>query len=477
MIFTSIEFVFLFLPIVFGIYYFLPRQVKNYYLLVVSLFFYAWGDAGSIGILVFSILLNWLLALRMQEFEVGSGMRKIVLFVDIFINVGLLFFYKYLGFFKELLNGLAPGLHLEAGGAGHALPIGISFFTFKGISYAIDVYRGSVAAQGNVGYFGLYLAFFPQMVAGPIARYSTMAEKLADHPVNLDSFSKGMLRFIIGFNKKVLLADVLVKVADNAFGASANTVCMAWLGAICYTLQIYFDFSGYSDMAIGLAAMFGFDTLENFNYPYISRTITEFWRRWHISLGSWFRDYVYFPLGGSRVKQKSRMIFNLFVVWLLTGIWHGANWTFIIWGLMYGVIISIEKMAGIPKRIDGAKAGVRLLYRAFTLLMIVVGWVLFRSDSLGDAVRYLGTMFGLSGSGFVDGTFVFNLLDSRVYCLFGILFSMPVCGWVSGKVHEKSEVVGKALACSFDIIQVILFVVSISCLVVSAHNPFVYINF
>ena len=377
----------------------------------------------------------------------------------------------------EVLKPLLPVQSNTNQNASIAIPIGISFFTFKSISYAVDVYRGTAAAQRNPLYYGMYISFFPQILSGPIGRYPLMEQKLLDRNVTFTAFSQGLMRFVLGFNKKILLADILSNLVKITFTTRANSVGMAWLGAICYTLQIYYDFSGYSDMAIGLAAMLGFDTEENFDYPYSSLTITEFWRRWHISLGSWFRDYVYFPLGGSKVKSKARLLFNLFAVWLLTGIWHGANWTFIIWGLMYGVIISIEKLLSIPQKLKAAKPAIRVIYRVVTLLTVVIGWVLFRSDTLAFAFHYMKTMFGLAGQPLMDGSFQFYLSDYHLYILLGILFSVPVLKWLGERIPWKKGVVFNTACCIYYIVEIALFVVSISCLVVSSHNPFVYFNF
>ena len=479
MIFSSFEFIIFFFPVFFLIYYLLPKKIKNYYILAASFFFCAWGGGlTSVTVLIISIIFNYVLGLRIAEFDKKSISRRIVLGIDIIFNISLLFVFKYFNFTIDLLKPLFFEMDKPAWINDIALPLGISFFTFKGISYAIDVYRGNeICAETNIGSFGMYMAFFPQLVAGPIVRFPTMKKNLSERTVTPSGFSRGLMRFIIGFNKKILLADIFVATSDLAFASAPESVCFAWLGAFCYTLQIYYDFSGYSDMAIGLAAMLGFYTPENFDYPYISQTVTEFWRRWHISLGSWFRDYVYFPLGGSRVKRKSRMIFNLFVVWILTGIWHGANWTFIVWGLVYGILISFEKVLKIPSRIKQKKALPKVLYRVFTMLMVVLGWVLFRSSTMGEALQYLKTMFGFAGKQFVDGMFEFYLVNNRVFIAIGILFSMPVWPWMKEKIIAKAPTAQKSLTIAFDFAQVLLFVCSISSLVINTHNPFVYINF
>ena len=479
MLFSSLEFIILFFPLFFCIYYFLPKGIKDYYTLAASLLFCAWGGGTtSVIVVIVSIFINFTMGLRIAEFKEKSTVRKIILGIDIAINVALLFVYKYLNFVTDLFIPLFPTLDKPAWINNIVLPIGISFFTFKGISYAIDVYRGNeICAEKNVIQFGNYMAFFPQLVAGPIVRFPTMKRNLSERTVTTYDFSKGLMRFIVGFNKKILLADVFVATSDLAFASAPESVCFAWLGAICYTLQIYYDFSGYSDMAIGLATMLGFYTPENFDYPYISQTVTEFWRRWHISLGSWFRDYVYFPLGGSRVKRKSRMILNLFVVWILTGIWHGANWTFIVWGLFFGILISIEKVLKIPSWIKQRKLLPRTLYRIFTILMVIWGWVLFRSNTIEEALLYLKTMFGFAGKQFVDGMFEFYLINDRVFIAIGILLSMPIWRWMEKRIVAKAYSAQKLLTIAFDFAQVLLFVCSVSSLVINTHNPFVYINF
>ena len=412
MLFTSLEFLFAFFPLTLGVYFILPKKARNYWLLVISLLFYAWGEPTFLFVMLGSIVFNYLMALRIAELPKDSALRKLMMFIDVVGNLGIMFIYKYLNFVTASLHDFFPSTVNMFEQTHFILPIGISFFTFQAMSYVIDVYRG-VPVQKNLFYLALYISFFPQLIAGPIVRYTTIAEQIEERTVTVDGFSKGIMRFLYGFNKKVLLANILAQVADAAFGAEELSVAFAWLGAICYTLQIFFDFSGYSEMAIGLGLMFGFNFLENFNYPYISKTITEFWRRWHISLGSWFRDYVYFPLGGSRVNSKLRLVFNLFVVWLATGIWHGASWNFILWGVLYGVIITVEKLCSIPKLSDKRKA-FSIPYQIFTMIMVIFGWVLFRAENLGLAANYLRTMLGLAGKPLFDTTAGFYLREYLV---------------------------------------------------------------
>ena len=397
LLFTSLEFLLTFLPGTLAVYFLLPKKARNYWLLLVSLFFYTWGAPKFAVFLVGSIVFNYGMALLIDKIPAGR-LRKALLAAAVLGNLSILFVFKYMNFVTSVLRGWFPALDGVIPQTDFRLPIGISFFTFQALSYVVDVYRGTVAVQKNPAYVGLYISFFPQLIAGPIVRYTTIAEDIENRTITFDGFSRGVMRFLYGFNRKMLLANVLAKAADAAFAASDLSVAMAWLGSICYTLQIYFDFSGYSEMAIGMGRMFGFRFLENFNYPYISKTVTEFWRRWHISLGSWFRDYVYFPLGGSRVKTKGRLVFNLAVVWLATGIWHGANWTFLLWGCLYGLIIIAEKLLNLPKRLPAHRVAAAA-YQILTMLAVVVGWVLFRADNLYCFVEYVSNMFLLNGNG------------------------------------------------------------------------------
>ena len=347
MLFPSEVFLFVFLPVVLGVYYLLLRKtkhLKNIFLLAASLFFYAWGEPQNVWLMVGVILFNWFFGILVDKVRDHKVPVRILMTVMVLTNVGILGWYKYSEFVMLQVNRF---LHTEFTVPDVTLPIGISFFTFQAMSYVIDVYRGHGKVQKNPLQVGLYISLFPQLIAGPIVRYETIADQIENRVENLADFNAGVTRFCIGLGKKVLIANNMALIADNAFGLIINnefqaSVGMAWLGAIAYTLQIFFDFSGYSDMAIGLGQMFGFHFEENFKYPYISATVSEFWRRWHISLQTWFRDYVYFPLGGSRVS-KPRLVLNLFVVWALTGIWHGANWTFLAWGLLYFVLLTWQE--------------------------------------------------------------------------------------------------------------------------------------
>lgn len=468
MLFSSLEFLFLFFPLVIGINFFLPTSFRNYWLLLVSLFFYAWGEPIFVLIMVGSILFNYFVALRIDE---EQKHKKLFLVIAIIGNLGLLFIFKYLNFATSLLNSVFESIEVSK----IALPIGISFFTFQSLSYVIDVYRGE-PVQKNLAHLGLYVSLFPQLIAGPIVRYTTIAEEIKARTITSKEFCEGMLRFIRGFNKKVLLANMLSQVADIAFASENLSVSMAWIGAICYALQIFFDFSGYSEMAIGIGLMLGFHFLENFNYPYISKTITEFWRRWHISLGSWFRDYLYFPLGGSRVKSKLRLIFNLSVVWLATGIWHGASWNFILWGVLYGVILIFEKTLSIPKFVE-KKQSLRIPYQIFSMVMVLLGWVLFRATDLSHAGYYIKSMIGASNGALIDDITIRYFFDFLVLIIAGVICSTPFFVFIKEKLQTKFKN-GEIIFNSIDYaVQFFLFIVSVSFLIMNAHNPFIYFNF
>ena len=481
MLFTSSEFLFIFLPLVLAGYYALPFRwnLKNYWLLAASLGFYAWGEPKFVFAMLASIAFNYVAALVIERVSLrrprgdrptvdSRGDRpagaKWTLAVVVAGNLALIGVWKYCNFVTATLRDWFPSWEGAIPQTSFLLPIGISFFTFQALSYVVDVSRGE-RAQRNPLILALYIALFPQLIAGPIVRYTTVRDQLASRRTTWEQFSGGVFRFVVGFNKKVLLANMMAEVADVVFAGAPGSVASAWLGAVCYTLQIYFDFSGYSDMAIGLGRMFGFEFLENFNYPYVSKTVTEFWRRWHMSLGSWFRDYVYFPLGGSRVG-RGRLVFNLAVVWFLTGLWHGANWTFILWGSLYGVLIAGEKLTGWVQKVEGSVAR-RLFYQPFTMVMVVLGWVLFRSDSIRAAGDYLAAMFG--GGPLLDGTAVFWSRE---------MFVPLVCALVGSAPILKARLLARPwLAAVGYAVQFGLFVVSISCLVMNAHNPFIYFNF
>ena len=381
MLFSSIVFLFTFLPAVLVLYYLLPERFHNPVLLLASLIFYAWGEPVYIFLMLLSILFNYFSGLDIARNLTDRRLAKRSLIFNIVVNIAILGFFKYEGFVLDSLNAVLP-VHITYHPL--ALPIGISFYTFQILSYIIDVYRGNVKVQKNILNFALYVTMFPQLIAGPIVQYADVEEQLVNRESSWDKFGEGCMYFIRGLAKKVLLANTsgMIFTEVTGLGKGNVSVLSAWLGAFAYMFQIYFDFSGYSDMAVGLGKMFGFEFCMNFNYPYIAKSITEFWRRWHISLSSWFRDYVYIPLGGNRVS-KSRHIFNLMVVWFLTGLWHGAAWNFVAWGLYYGIILIIEKYILSPV-LDKLPSVVRHIY---SIVLVVIGWVLFFSPSLGGAAR------------------------------------------------------------------------------------------
>lgn len=464
MVFSSPAFLFMFLPIAIAIYYnpfCKSRTFKNRFLLFISLVFYACGEPIYIILLLLSILIGWMAA-RAIGSSTNKRFRKHILLADVSFHVLLLFVFKYLTFTMQQLGLL---LHTSFINLQIALPLGISFFTFQILSYVFDVYYKRIPAQKNLFDIALYVALFPQLVAGPIVRYSSVMDEIRTRRESWDLFSDGMLRFIYGLAKKVLIANYMAQVADNIFDyGTPESMATAWLGAIAYTLQIYFDFSGYSDMAIGLGLMFGFHFPENFNYPYISKSATEFWRRWHITLGSWFRDYVYIPLGGNRVSPP-RHILNLFIVWALTGAWHGANWTFLCWGLFYFILLVIEKETGFTKEI-GPFAHI------YALAAIILGWTLFRSPDISSAASYISVMLNPVSGKLTDSFFWDYLNGSWTVLIPAILLSLPLYPWLREKLHDHPSMV-----ITESIFSVVLFLL---CLVVttgSSYNPFIYFNF
>ena len=469
MLFPSEVFLFVFLPLVLVIYYGLLRKtknLKNIFLLITSLFFYAWGEPSYVYLMIATILFNYIYGVLVDRFRNQGNRAKLILTLMVATNVGILGWFKYSGFVVSQINRF---LHTTFTEPHVALPIGISFFTFQAMSYVIDVYRGNGKVQKNPLQVGLYVSLFPQLIAGPIVRYETVADQIENRVENFADFSAGVTRFIIGLGKKVLIANNMAVVADAAYGLLINGEMqaswgMAWLGAISYTLQIFFDFSGYSDMAIGLGQMFGFHFEENFNYPYISKTVSEFWRRWHMSLQTWFRDYVYFPLGGSRVS-KPRLIFNLFVVWALTGIWHGANWTFILWGLMYFVLLTFEKLSGLSKK--NYWWG-----HIYTMIFVILGWVIFRANNTSEAFTYIKAMFGIGAKGFMDKSVWAYIRQNWIYYVFALISCAPIMPKLDAKLKEyKVWNIGYALGI------VAILIVSVSFIINNAYNPFIYFNF
>ena len=467
MVFSSATFLFLFLPAVLILYYnpiFKSLTFRNAVLIFSSIFFYAWGEPVFVALMLLSIMFNWFFGLGVAKYrETAVAKAKLCVALSVIINLGMMFVFKYLTFTLENINML---FGTDVNTLNIALPIGISFFTFQAMSYVIDVYRGDGMVQKNPFNVALYISFFPQLIAGPIVRYQTIAEQINFRKESFDDFSNGVYRFMLGFVKKVLIANNVAAVADEIFGMDGISVSTAWIGAIAYTLQIFFDFSGYSEMAIGLGKMFGFHFLENFNYPYISKSVSEFWRRWHISLGTWFRDYVYFPLGGSRVKKKSRLVFNLLVVWFLTGVWHGANWTFVVWGLMYFVILTLEKLLNFPQKL-------KFFSHIYTMLFVIIGWVIFRAESLTQAVDYLKTMFFVSGAPLFDNKAIFFLDNYKFYLIAGILASFPIMQ----KIKEKIKINPTVYGCVSTVCLFVMFAISLTFTIKGSYNPFIYFNF
>ncbi len=475
MLFSSNVFLYLFLPVCIILYYITQKKYRNVILLIASIIFYAWGEPVYILLLILSIFINWLFALFVDKYKQTSKKKAIgYMVIAIILNILIIGYFKYSGFIIENIENLF-GISID--NEPLPLPIGISFFTFQGVSYLIDVYRGHGDVQKNPVNVALYISLFPQLIAGPIVRYETIAEQLKERYESVELFASGVKRFVQGLAKKVLLSNIFAVLADIAFdGDVERTVLLAWMGAVAYAMQIYYDFSGYSDMAIGLGRMFGFKFLENFDYPYISKSITEFWRRWHISLSTWFRDYVYIPLGGNR-KGKARQIFNLFVVWLLTGIWHGANWTFIAWGLYFFVFLIVEKLF-LLKILNKLP----VINWVYSIVIVLGGWVLFRSASMGDAFSYLQDMFMLGGKQLIDDVTIFYLKEYMIQLIIGMVFCVPVFRIVYRKVQttiEQTDSKAKAVACMVAEYVCILglLLLCMASLVANSYNPFIYFNF
>lgn len=489
MVFSSTVFLFAFLPVTLAGYYLIDRRFKNYFLLLASLLFYAWGEPKFVFVMIGSTLVNHFLALLTDHLIVRAEsspdreqhyrrLAKAVLTITVILNLSLFFVYKYLDFAIGNINSIAALFGAEPLPLpGILLPIGISFFTFQALSYVFDVYYRKGTVQKNPLNTMLYIALFPQLIAGPIVRYETVAEEIRNRKETLSDFTSGVKRFIIGLGKKVLISNTIAILADYCFNMpdySQLPVVLAWLGIIAYTLQIYFDFSGYSDMAIGLGLMFGFHFSENFNYPYFSGSVSEFWRRWHISLGSWFRDYVYFPLGGSRVNSKARLLLNLFVVWLLTGVWHGASWNFVVWGLFYFVILAFEKLTGIPKRFDHTWH--KVLYRIFTLLAVMLGWVVFRAPDLSGGLSYIGSMFGLNGNAVFSCTTGVQIQNYILLIIVAAVLSVPVIPKLR-QLAEKRQGSNAVYITAESLLLIVILLVSVSFCTISAYDPFIYFNF
>lgn len=473
MIFSSIFFIFIFLPLTLLVYYLTPFKAKNLVLLLVSLIFYAWGEPVYVLLMLFSIGINYVSgreieAFRSENTEQSEQKAKIAMIVTVVINLCILGFYKYFGFVMDNLNAVLP---FEISYHALSLPIGISFYTFQTMSYVIDVYRKKVEAQHNLITFGAYVSMFPQLIAGPIVRYLDVERQLQHRRISREKFGDGAMWFLQGLGKKVILANNIGMVYDSilALGASETSMLTAWIGAFAYTMQIYYDFGGYSDMAIGLGKMLGFDFIKNFDYPYISTSITEFWRRWHISLSSWFKEYVYIPLGGNRCST-AKAIRNLMIVWCLTGLWHGAAWNFIFWGLYYGILLCLEKyiLKGVLERMPQA---VKHLY---TMALVMIGWMLFAAPGMGRAASYIGTMFCVGGHGLADWTGFYYLKSTLILGIAALLCSTPlIYQRFEHAMCSRSKM--RQMLCI--VAYAVVFLICTAYLVNATYNPFLYFRF
>ncbi len=485
MVFSSIIFLFFFLPIVLSGYFLIRKELRNLFLLAVSLIFYFWGEGKYVLIMVAYMIFNYYFGLYIEnykELSTAGGNRKAraIFILSLCFNIGVFVFYKYFNFIVDNVNHLISLTGHTIKTARIHLPIGISFFTFQALSYVIDVYRRNVKAQRSLINFSMYKGLFPQLIAGPIVRYRDVADQVENRTVTLDTFYSGVQRFIVGLGKKVIIANTVAGVADMSFKMPVGNLSFsaAWLGAVCYGLQIYFDFSGYSDMAIGLGKMFGFHFLENFNYPYISGSIREFWRRWHISLSSWFRDYLYIPLGGNKMKP-ARTYLNLIIVFFLCGLWHGASWTFVIWGLWHGAFLVMERTR-LNKFIEGMPKPIGYFY---TSLVVLIGWVFFRSETLAFSVYYLKAMFGFAKSTGVAAGDLLNI-KTVVVILFALVGSTPVVSKLrhvllssaSGGKEKRGPAPAYAEVANILILFSILVICSIL-LSSATYNPFIYFRF
>ncbi len=466
MVFSSTIFLCVYLPLVLLGYYICPKKGKNLFLLIVSLIFYAWGEPKYVFLMIFSILVNYVFGLLMDKHRENKKRLKLMLVISVIIDLGLLSVFKYTDFIITNINSVfGAGFDL----LNIALPIGISFYTFQAMSYTIDVYRDNVRVQRNLIDFGMYITMFPQLIAGPIVRYSDVQDQLAERNVTTADFSEGIMRFVVGLGKKVLLANQMGAVWTQIYALGGDiSALMAWTGAAAYTFQIYFDFSGYSDMAIGLGRMFGFKFPENFRYPYESVSITDFWRRWHITLSTWFKEYLYIPLGGNR-RGLARQALNLLIVWTLTGFWHGAGWNFVMWGLYYFAILFIEKLF-LLKALDKLP---RLFRHAYALLLIVIGWVIFASDDVSVMLPYLGSMFGANGA--LGGMDVYTLLTRAalmvICCVASTELPRRLFVTAAGKMNEKAAFTVKS------ILTLALLALSVVFLIGDSYNPFLYFRF
>ena len=472
MLFSTMTFIFIFLPILCLIYFLSKRKYHNAILLIASLIFYAWGEPKYLAIMVLSIIINWLGAIlidKARQTYNKKALPKIYLLGTITLNLAILIYFKYFNFlinnFNSLFNGHIDFIEI-------ALPLGISFYTFQALSYVIDVFKQECKVQKNIYKLALFICLFPQLVAGPIVKYHDIEEQINSREINLDKVDEGVKRFIIGLSKKVLIANTMGAIADKIFIQDPYTFShgIAWIGSIAYSLQLFFDFSGYSDMAIGLGLIFGFRFMENFNYPYISKSVTEFWRRWHISLSTWFKQYVYIPMGGNR-NGKTKQLRNLGIVFLLTGIWHGAAWNFVIWGAWHGFFIIMEKISGIDK--DNKSKTINFFKHIYCIFAFVIGWIIFRSDNIKYACKYLLNMFGLLQIKTEEISFGLSYYIDRfeiIIFIVAILCSIPIFKNILKLKNTISKIV-------INIWILILFVLSVSTIATDTYNPFIYFRF
>ena len=466
MLFSSISFLYFFLPAVLLIYAVVPKALKNTVLLLSGLIFYAWGEPKYVVIMVISILVGYVFGLLIEKFR-GKKLSKVFMIVSVCVDLGLLLYFKYVDFFIENFNN-ATGLGIPL--LRIALPIGISFYTFQILSYTVDVYRGDVPAQKNPVNLGAYITMFPQLIAGPIVRYSDVERELRERKHTVEKTYEGIVRFTVGLGKKILIANALGELCEGFKATDEKTVLYYWLYAVAFSLHIYFDFSGYSDMAIGLGKIFGFTFMENFNYPYISKSVTEFWRRWHMSLGQWFRDYVYIPMGGNRVGTLKHLR-NIFTVWFLTGFWHGADWNFIVWGLYFAVLLTLEKMF-LGKYLKKS----RVLSRVYVLFLIAISFVIFNAADMGEAVQYIGGMFGVGTTGLAGAEWLYNLRSFALILIFAVIGATPVPKLIVKKVNSL-KAGNTVISVLSPVFTVVILVLCTAYLVDGSFNPFLYFRF
>ncbi|MBQ2661839.1 MAG: MBOAT family protein [Clostridia bacterium] len=472
MVFSSIPFLYYFLPAVLLLYLIAPKKLKNTVLLISSLFFYGWGEPRLLIMILASIFAGYIFGLLIDRFNnTKRWLARIFLILSVSSSLLTLGYFKYADFLISSFNSVF-GLSIPL--LKIALPIGISFYTFQILSYTVDVYRHDAPVQKSFFKLATYIAMFPQLIAGPIVRYTTIAEQLDERTHSFEYTALGIRRFIIGLSKKVLLANTLGEVCSGFATTSSPSVLYTWLYAITFTLQTYFDFSGYSDMAIGLGKMFGFDFLENFNYPFISASITDFWRRWHISLGTWFRDYVYIPLGGNRVKLP-RYLLNIFIVWALTGLWHGASWNFVLWGVYFGILLIIEKLF-IYKHLEKTKGFLRIINHIYVFIFVLMSFVLFNAENIPAAITQIGTMFGFTSLPFATEETIYTLRNFGVLLALGVIASTPFAKNTLSKLREKS-IFEKIINVLEPIVLLLLLLAVTAYLVDGSFNPFLYFRF